>query len=189
MLRKARVLTRQTPEFHGRDDKRRAIYLEYIQGTPLSARRDSMSAQLLQRCNESLTRTIHALHQAGIAHRDIRSENILVRDGIENNISGRVDDFLVLIGFGLSSLISRTAPDGTKTRWKGYCHRDLSRLNLLFSEEIAKAVRTSACLLTLLADESRILALPFCSSTEAAKLESLSISWPASSKSAGRNHA
>jgi serine/threonine-protein kinase len=76
-----------------------ALVLEFIDGQPLHRLlQGPLSASLLWPLFLELTRLVALLHERGVAHRDLKQPNILVRPGWENGVPGSV----VLVDFGIA---------------------------------------------------------------------------------------
>lgn len=76
-----------------------ALVLEFIDGQPLhQILRGPLSAALLWPLFLELTRLVALLHARGVAHRDLKQPNILVRPGWEDGVPGSV----VLVDFGIA---------------------------------------------------------------------------------------
>jgi serine/threonine-protein kinase len=76
-----------------------ALVLEFIDGQPLHRLlQGPLSASLLWPLFLELTRLVAFLHERGVAHRDLKQPNILVRPGWESGAPGSV----VLVDFGIA---------------------------------------------------------------------------------------
>jgi eukaryotic-like serine/threonine-protein kinase len=89
---------------------RHALVMELVRGVPLDkllAYRQPYSVQDAARIGMSVCRAVSAVHSAGLVHRDIKAQNVIVEPG------GRV----VLVDFGLTRLAGRARP--TPRRFSG----------------------------------------------------------------------
>ena len=62
------------------EDVSAALAIDVV-GVPLARFRHRATRKELLRFAECLTRTLHALHQRGVIHRDIKPNNVVVSDG------------------------------------------------------------------------------------------------------------
>jgi tetratricopeptide (TPR) repeat protein len=89
----------------GESDFGRYIAMELIRGRTLASYADAVGAEdvaveLIAQCAEALA----VAHDAGIVHRDMKPENIMVRD----------DGYVKVLDFGLARLLHRDGPDASQ---------------------------------------------------------------------------
>ncbi len=79
----------------------RFIVMELVQGETLRALDKPCAPTLLSNLGQQIAKALSATHAAGITHRDIKPDNIMVRD----------DGYVKVLDFGLARLIPTTAND------------------------------------------------------------------------------
>jgi serine/threonine protein kinase/predicted ATPase len=85
----------------GEDESGRFIVMELVQGQTLRAMNKPCAIESLVNLGGQIARALCATHAAGITHRDIKPDNIMVRD----------DGYVKILDFGLARLITATMND------------------------------------------------------------------------------
>jgi predicted ATPase len=85
----------------GEDETGRFIVMELVEGQTLRAMNKPCAVETLASLGGQIARALSATHAAGITHRDIKPDNVMVRD----------DGYVKILDFGLARLINAAAND------------------------------------------------------------------------------
>ncbi len=91
--------------FEGQD--RPCLILEYVRGTTLEKliqRNNRLTPPRVCRLVGQLCQALHAAHGAGILHRDLSAENLMVVPGAAHDPTGRLGEHIKVMDFGLARL-------------------------------------------------------------------------------------
>jgi len=85
----------------GKTDAGRFIVMELVRGQTLRAVSKPCAIDLLVNVGSQIARALSATHAAGITHRDIKPDNVMLRD----------DGYVKVLDFGVARLVPQTATD------------------------------------------------------------------------------
>ncbi len=84
------------------EDHRAYLVMEYVPGEPITAAASRCSPRDRLRLIVRVCRVVHAMHQRGVIHRDLKPTNILVQDGDD-----RTEPRVRIIDFGIAAAVQR----------------------------------------------------------------------------------